>query len=81
MTRREWIGPREIARVLEVTDALGLHREGVRVPLDTADPAVVEVQAGKLVVIAPAVGDFEAFIAGLASVIRATPGVERVKRA
>lgn len=80
MTTRDWIGPKEIGRVLEVTDRLGLHREGVRVPLDTEGKGRVSVENGKLVVVAPQEGDFDAFVAALEAAIRATPGVERVKR-
>lgn len=81
MTNQDWIGPKEIGRILAVTDELGLHREAVRVPLDTAGEGGATVTAGKLVVVAPSTGDFETFVQGLAEKIRATPGVERLKRA
>ncbi len=81
MTKQDWIGPREIGRILAVTDELGLHREAVRVPLDTAGEGSTTVTAGKLVVVAPATGDFDEFVAGLGQRIRETPGVERLKRA
>jgi hypothetical protein len=76
----DWIGPRDIARILEVTDALGLHREAVRVPLDTAGAGAVAIEQGKLVVTAPADGTLDAFVAELADRVRALPGVERLKR-
>lgn len=75
------IGPREIGRILAATDALGLHREAVRVPLDAEGAGRVEIVAGKLVVIAPASGDFDAFVAGLAERVRALPGAAALKRA
>lgn len=65
------VGPPEILRILAVTDALGLHREAVSVPLWTEGDGRLRVRGGKLEVTAPARGDFEAWLRGLPDAIRA----------
>jgi hypothetical protein len=77
----DWIGPKEIGRILEATDGLGLHREAVRVPLDAEGAGRTAIEGGRLVITAPSDGSFDAFVAGLAERIRELPGVERLKRA
>ncbi len=60
-------------RVLEVTDALGLHREAVSVPLDL-DPDGGQARLGapgKLEILGPAEGSIEEFAAALPDMIRA----------
>ena len=52
-------------RILAVTDALGLHREGVAVPLWTEKGGKLEVRGGKVRITAPADGDFDAWLVGL----------------
>lgn len=59
-------GPQEIKRILEVVDDLGLHREAVLVPLDTAGEGRVRLmEPGKVEIVAPEEGDFESWVAGL----------------
>ncbi len=65
------VGPPEILRILAVTDALGLHREAVSVPLWTEKEGKLEVRGGKLRITAPAEGDFEAWLAALPDRLRA----------
>ncbi len=77
---RAWIGPREIALLLDVADRVGIHREAVRVPLDTEPDGRVAIENGRLLIVAPAAGDLAAFAAGLDAQIRALPGFERLKR-
>lgn len=74
------ITPAQINRILDVTDRLGLHREGVTVPLDlhAEGSAAVNVK-GKLEVRAPE-RDFDRWIDGLPSAIGALD-TSRVKRA
>jgi len=65
------VGPKEILRILQVTDALGLHREAVTVPLWTSGAGELKVKGARLEVTAPAQGDFEAWLAGLPTALRA----------
>jgi len=58
-------GPREIGQVLQITDALGIHREAVRVPLSGTPEGDVAVRDGKLVVMLPEVGDVAQFLGTL----------------
>ncbi len=74
------VGPPEIMRILAVTDALGLHREGVMVPLWTEKGGKLEVRGGKLRITAPADGDFEAWLSSLPDLLRALD-LSRVPRA
>jgi len=80
METRDWIGPKEIGRILSVTDAMGLHREAVRVPLDCEEPDRLEIVSRVLVVVAPKTGAFDAWVDGLEARIKAVPGVHLLKR-
>lgn len=81
METRDWIGPKEIGRILSVTDAMGLHREAVRVPLDCEDPDRLEIVSRVLVVVAPKAGSFDAWVDGLEARIKSVPGFHLLKRA
>jgi hypothetical protein len=65
---------REIQRIFEVTDALGIHREMVVIPLRPGRPGRVRKMAGgRIEIVVPAEGPFEDWLAGLAAEIaRAT---------
>lgn len=65
------VGPKEIMKILAVTDALGLHREAVSVPLWTAGAGELKVKGSRLEITAPARGDFETWLAGLPGALRA----------
>ncbi len=65
------VGPPEIMRILAVTDGLGLHREGVMVPLWTEKGGKLEVRGGKLRITAPSDGDFDPWLAALPERLRA----------
>lgn len=80
METRDWIGPKEIGRILSVTDAMGLHREAVRVPLDCEEPDRLEIVSRVLVVVAPKTGAFDAWVDGLEARIKSVPGVHLLKR-
>jgi hypothetical protein len=66
------LGPQEMRRILAVTDALAIHRESVSVPLVPRDDGAVRVTAaGKLEIVAPADGDFDAWIEHLPGLVAA----------
>lgn len=75
-------GPSEVLRILAVTDALGIHREAVRVPLDNhGDGGVRLVRNGQMIeIVAPGEGDFDRWIADLPAKIRSLD-LSRVKLA
>ena len=61
----EIVTMREMDRIFEVTDRLGIHREHVVVPLQPRVPGRVRrLSNGKLEIVVDA-ADFEAWIAGL----------------
>ena len=63
-------GQAEILRILAVTDALGLHRETVVIPLWTRGAGGLRVRGSKLEITAPESG-FEGWLAALPDVLRA----------
>ena len=81
MNDRTSIGPREIGRILESVRALGIHAEAIRIPLGAEGSGSVAISDGKLLVVAPASGDLEAFIAALPARAQALPGFGALKRA
>ena len=70
---------RQINRALEVTDALGLHREAVEVSLDQRPGGSAAIQAGKLVIHLPE-SDVDAFLAALPERAAAGPGFASLRR-
>jgi hypothetical protein len=80
MSERKWIGPKEIGRMLEAVRALGLHAEAVRIPLDAEGQGSVRIEGGKAVIVAPASGDLDEFIAALPGRLRALPAFASLKR-
>ena len=65
------VGPREIHRILAITDSLHLHRESISVPLATRGEGSVRLVGNRIEIVAPAAGDFEAWLQNLATEIRA----------
>jgi hypothetical protein len=62
---------REISRIFEVTDALGIHRERIVIPLRPRHPGRVRKMPGdKLEIVVEAEGPFEEWVSGLAEEIR-----------
>ena len=56
----------QISRILEVTDALGLNREWVEIPLSPENPGVVRRLAnGKLEIVVDAGQSFDQWLTGL----------------
>lgn len=65
---------REIERIFEVTDALGIHREMVVIPLRPRHPGRVRrMPGGKFEIVVESESPFEAWVAGLAEEIRKAP--------
>jgi len=74
------VGPREIQRILGVTDALGIHRESVAVPLATHGAGSVRlVGSERIEIVAPGEGDFELWLLRLADAIQGLD-LSRVRR-
>lgn len=66
----------QISRILEVTDALGLNREWVEIPLSPEIPGLVRrLQNGKLEIIVDAEQPFEQWLNTLPHHIRQIPGL------
>jgi hypothetical protein len=63
------VGPPEIFRILAVTDALGFHREAVKIPLWTKGRGEILVKGQRLEISAPAEGDFEAWLSALPALL------------
>jgi len=71
----EAVGIREINRILEVTDRMGIHREAVVIPLVPRHPGRVRKRPdGKIEVVVESEGDFEAWAATLEAEIRKAIG-------
>jgi hypothetical protein len=67
---------REIQRIFEITDRLGIHREQLVIPLGPRHPGRVRrMPNGKLEIVVEKEGDFEAWLATLeAAIAEATGG-------
>lgn len=62
----ETLSPETLRRILEVTDALGIHREAVRIPLGpSVDGSVRWLSSGHVEITAAAGDRLEPFLAGL----------------
>jgi hypothetical protein len=56
-------------RILGVTDALGFHREAIKIPLWTKGKGEILVKGQRMEISAPAEGDFESWISSLPSLL------------
>jgi hypothetical protein len=65
------VGMAEINKIFEVTDALGIHREHLVIPLGTGRGRVRRLPSGKLEITVDAEAPFEAWLAGLPALIEA----------
>jgi hypothetical protein len=71
----EVVSFKHISRVLEVTDSLGLNREGVEIPLSPESPGAVRRLAnGKLEIIVDADQPFEDWLGSLPKHIQLVQG-------
>jgi hypothetical protein len=68
------VGMKEINRIFEVIDGLGIHREHVVIPLGTGKGRVRRLPSGKLEIIVDAETPFEQWVEGLPGLIRAAQG-------
>jgi hypothetical protein len=69
------VGSREINRILEVTDRMGIHREAVVIPLAPRHPGRVRRRPdGKIEIVVESEGDFEAWAAGLEAELQGVLG-------
>lgn len=61
----------QISKILEVTDALGLNREWVEIPLSPENPGMVRrLSNGKLEIVVDAEQPFDQWLTGLPSCIQ-----------
>jgi hypothetical protein len=66
---------REINRIFEITDRMGIHRESVVIPLGARHPGRVRrMPGGKFEIVVEAEGAFEDWLAGLEAELRAAGG-------
>ncbi len=68
------VGMKEINRIFEVIDGLGIHREQVVIPLGTGKGRVRRLPSGKLEIIVDAETPFDQWVEGLPGLIRAAQG-------
>jgi len=67
----EVVTMREIQRIFEVTDRLGLHREQVVIPLGARHPGRVRRRPdGKIEIVVESEGSFEDWVAALEAELR-----------
>jgi hypothetical protein len=66
---------REIQRIFEITDRLGIHRESLVIPLGPRHPGRVRrLPSGKLEIVVEKDGEFEEWLATLEGEIRKVTG-------
>lgn len=66
---------REIHRIFEVTDRLGIHREAIVIPLAPRHPGRVrKMPNGKIEIVVESEDDLDTWIAGLEARIREVTG-------
>lgn len=71
----EAVTMQEIAKIFEVTDRLGIHREALVIPLAPRHPGRVRrLPNGKLEIVVEAQADFDAWVAGLEEELRKVTG-------
>ena len=67
----EAVGMNEITKIFAVTDAMGIHREGVVIPLGTGTGRVRKLINGKLEIIVDAETPLDEWLTGLPELIQA----------
>jgi hypothetical protein len=68
------VGMNEINRIFAVTDAMGVHREQVVIPLATGKGRVRRMPSGKLEIIVDAEQPLDEWLEGLPGLIRTALG-------
>ncbi len=71
MSMLEAVGMNEINKIFAVTDAMGVHRESVVIPLGTGKGRVRKLLNGKLEIIVDAETPIDEWLKGLPELIRA----------
>jgi hypothetical protein len=72
----EAVTMREILRIFEITDRLGIHREQLVIPLGPRHPGRVRrMPNGKIEIVVEKDGDFEAWLPTLEAEIRKAAGL------
>ena len=74
------ITPQQVGRVLHVIDHMGLHREAVRIPLETVPGGALAIDAGCAVIELPSDVDLDSWLADLPERLRALPGSDRLRQ-
>jgi len=70
----EAVGMNEINKIFAVTDALGIHREALVIPLGTGMGRVRRMPSGKLEITVDKQAPFDEWLAGLPDLIKAATG-------
>jgi hypothetical protein len=72
-------GPKEIGRILAITDGLGIHREAVLIPLAPEGEGSARIVSDRLEIHRPEEGDFDEWADGLQAAIEAldTSGLKK----
>jgi hypothetical protein len=65
------VGMAEINKIFAVTDALGVHRESLVIPLGTGTGRVRKLPSGKLEIVVDAEAPIDEWLQGLPALIRA----------
>ncbi len=65
------VGMAEINKIFAVTDALGIHRESLVIPLGTGTGRVRKLPSGKLEIVVDAQTPIDEWLEGLPALIRA----------
>jgi hypothetical protein len=66
---------KEIQRVFEITDRMGIHRESLVIPLAPRHPGRVrKMPGGKIEIVVDSEAEFEVWIVGLESDLREVAG-------
>jgi hypothetical protein len=66
---------REIQRIFEVTDRMGLHRESLVIPLAPRHPGRIRrMPGGKIEIVVDGEADFEGWVSGLEEAIKKALG-------
>ena len=65
------VGMAEINKIFAVTDALGMHRESLVIPLGTGTGRVRKLPSGKLEIVVDAETPIDEWLEGLPALLRA----------
>jgi len=70
--KMQQVGMAEIDKIFQITDPMGIHRESLMIPLGPKNPGSVKRKPnGKFEIVVDARMDFDQWLLGLASALRA----------